>query len=65
MGEIMTTAMTVFTDWWDVVLAGVGLFALIATKTPNTSDDKIVDGIWKVVNFLGANLGRAKNAPDD
>ena len=40
----------------------VGGFALLATLTPNKSDDKIVQTILDVVNFLGANLGKAKNS---
>ena len=64
MGEILTTAASLAANWWDVILAAVGLFALIATKTPNQSDDAIANGIWKAVNFLGANLGKAKNSDD-
>lgn len=41
----------------------IGVFALVATRTPNTSDDKIVDVIYKLINFFGANLGKAKNDP--
>ena len=40
----------------------VGIFASIATMTPNESDNKIVDFLLKVINFLGANFGNAKNA---
>ena len=43
------------------VLTIVGAFAVIATKTANKSDDKIVQFILDIINFLGANLGKAKN----
>ncbi len=39
----------------------IGAFAIIATWTVNKSDDKIVQFLLDVVNFLGANLGNAKN----
>ena len=39
----------------------VGGFAVIASLTPNKSDDRIVQMILDVVNFLGANFGKAKN----
>jgi hypothetical protein len=39
----------------------VGGFAVIASMTPNKSDDRIVQMILDVVNFLGANFGKAKN----
>lgn len=48
---------------WDVVLAVVGLFALIATRTPNTVDNKVAQVLADIVNFLGANIGKAKNDP--
>jgi hypothetical protein len=44
-----------------IVLQVVGAFALIATLTPNKVDDRIAQVIMDVVNFLGANIGKAKN----
>ena len=43
------------------MLAAVGGFAVIASLTPNKSDDRIVQTILDMVNFLGANFGKAKN----
>ena len=42
----------------------VGVFAIIAAWTPNVSDNKIASMLLEAVNFLGANLGKARNAPD-
>ena len=39
----------------------VGGFAVLASLTPNKSDDRIVQIILDIVNFLGANIGKAKN----
>ena len=39
----------------------VGGFAVIASMTPNKSDDRVVQMILDMVNFLGANFGKAKN----
>jgi|TARA_R100000656_G_C3884389_1_gene115177 hypothetical protein len=39
----------------------VGGFAVLASLTPNKSDDRIVQIILDVVNFIGANFGKAKN----
>lgn len=39
----------------------VGGFAVIASMTPNKSDDRIVQIILDVVNFFGANFGKASN----
>ena len=39
----------------------VGGFAIIASMTPNKSDDRIVQMILDMVNFIGANFGKAKN----
>ena len=46
-----------------IVTSVVGTFALVATMTPNKSDDRVVQVIMDVVNFLGANWGKAKNDP--
>jgi hypothetical protein len=48
--------------WLDVITSIVGTFALIATRTANTSDDKIADILVKIIHFLGGNFGKAKNA---
>lgn len=48
-----------------MALTVVGVFAVIATKTANKSDDKIVQVILDIINFLGANLGKAKNDPTE
>ena len=45
-----------------VALQVVGLFSLIATLTPNSVDNKIAQVLMDLVNFLGANLGKSKNA---
>ena len=44
-----------------IITSFVGTFALIATLTPNKSDDKIVAFLQQLVNFFGANFGKAKN----
>ena len=45
----------------DALFKIVGGAAIIATITPNKSDDKIIDWLRKIVNFAGANFGKAKN----
>ncbi len=46
----------------EILTQAVGVFALVATLTPNTSDNAIVDFILKLINFGGANVGSSKNA---
>ena len=41
----------------------VGAFAVLATFTPNTADNELMDKVLKFVNFLGANFGKSKNMP--
>jgi len=48
------------TNWVEysaVILAILGAFSAIARITPNTSDDKIIDTIWKIINKLGLRGG--------
>lgn len=42
----------------------IGGFALVAAITPTKRDDSIVGKITKIVDFLGANFGAAKNKND-
>ena len=47
---------------YDIVVQVVGIAALVATLTPNESDNQVINGMLKVVNLLGANFGKASNA---
>jgi len=59
--EIITMVMGMIGEYLPAALAIVGGFALLATKTPNKVDDRILQVVLDVINFLGANLGKAKN----
>ena len=48
--------------WIPTALQIIGVFATIATLTPNKSDDRIVQFLLDLVNFLGGNIGKAKNS---
>ena len=48
-------------SWLGMLVTIVGCGALIATLTPNKSDDRIVQWILDIVNFVGANIGKARN----
>ena len=45
----------------ELIVQIVGVASLVATLTPNESDNKAVDFILNIINMLGANIGRAKN----
>jgi hypothetical protein len=53
--------LTSLPQYVEVVVQVVGAFALIAALTPNTSDNAIADFLLRLVNTLGANLGKAAN----
>ena len=46
----------------DIALKLVGAFAVVATMTPNESDNSIADGLMKIINMVGGNFGNARNA---
>ena len=46
----------------DIALKLVGAFAVVATLTPNESDNAVADGLMKIINTLGGNFGNARNA---
>jgi hypothetical protein len=52
-------------EWSSVVailLQVVGAFSVVATMTENKSDNTIADFLLRVVNTLGANVGKASNS---
>ena len=60
-GTIFNVISEFIVKWIPIVTSFVGSFALIATVTPNKVDDKIVQFILDIVNFLGGNFGNAAN----
>lgn len=44
-----------------IIVGIVGVFALISTVTPNNVDNRILQFVMDLVNFLGANIGKAAN----
>jgi hypothetical protein len=61
MGDIMGWVMSNWATIAVAIPAILGGFATLATLTPNTSDDKIIQKILDIVNMLGLNVGKAKN----
>jgi hypothetical protein len=59
--SMMTYIMTNWQAWLAAATSVVGSAAVIATLTPNKSDDRIVQWLLDIVNFIGANVGKAKN----
>lgn len=60
-GTIFQAISDFITQWFPIATSVVGTFAIIATATPNKVDDDIIQVLMKVINFLGANFGKAKN----
>ena len=58
---MMTYIMSNWQAWLAAATSVVGSAAIVATLTPNKSDDKIVQKILSIINFIGANVGKAKN----
>jgi hypothetical protein len=58
---LMTYIMTNWQTWLAIATSVIGSAAVIATLTPNKADDRIVQWLLDIVNFIGANVGKAKN----
>lgn len=43
-----------------LVIAAYAL-TLVSTITPNEADNRAADILWKIVNVIGLNFGKAKN----
>ena len=61
MSEMISYVMENYMQILSAVGGILGGFAVIASMTPNKSDDRVVQMILDMVNFLGANFGKAKN----
>ena len=61
MSDIVSVISNNYVAILSAVASIVGGFAVIASMTPNKSDDRLVQMILDVVNFLGANFGKASN----
>ncbi len=48
-----------------IVLEIIGVFAILATLTPNKADDKVVQIVLDLINAFGMNTGKAKNSKVD
>jgi hypothetical protein len=46
----------------EIALKVVGAFSVIASLTPNTTDNKVADALMRIINTIGFNIGQAKNA---
>ena len=61
MSEFVSVISSNYVGILSAAASIVGGFAVIASLTPNKSDDRIVQMILDVVNFFGANFGKASN----
>ena len=62
--ETLTSIITSMPVWLTAITALVTAAAGIAALTPTKSDDKIIGIILNVINVIGLNFGKAKNADD-
>ena len=46
---------------FELILKAIGFFSIIASMTPNETDNKIADFMMKAINMFGFNFGRARN----
>ena len=54
----------VFPEWVQALCGLVTAATAVTALTPSKSDDKIVDVVLKVMNFLAGNVLKNKNADD-
>ena len=60
--EWIQTVFSFVLEHWDQLFEVIGVAAVIATMTPNSSDDKIVSWVLAAINAAGANFGKSRNA---
>jgi len=53
-----------FPSWITAILTVVTAATAITALTPTKSDDKVLDIILRILNFVAGNVGKNKNADD-
>jgi len=59
--EIIMNVISIGQEWLPAITGLIAACATIATMTPTKVDDKIIQKILDVVNFIGLNFLGAKN----
>lgn len=59
--EVLAKIIVVATEWLPAVTGLITACAAIAALTPTNADNKIIDKILKVINFIGINILKAEN----
>ena len=60
--EVFANLMTSLPAWISAFTVTVTAATAITSLTPNKTDDKVLNAILKVLNFLAGNFGKNKNA---
>lgn len=63
---VMTATTSIATDWSSLIQIGlsiVGAASAIAAVTPTPRDDGAIGRLYKVLELLALNVGRAKDTP--
>lgn len=58
---MLTTILSVIPDWIEALSLLVASASVIAASTTTPSDDKWFGKIYKFLNFLAINFGKAKS----
>ena len=48
-------------NFFSIATQIIGVFAVIASMTPNEADNQILDKAARLINVFGFNFGKAKN----
>lgn len=63
-GDSIWSFLEGFPVWLTAITTVVTAATAITALTPTKTDDKIINSILKVLNFLAGNFGKNKNADD-
>jgi len=62
--EMLTSFVDAWPNWISGIAGLISACAVLAALTPTKSDDRIVGWLLRIINVVGINVGRAKNADD-
>jgi len=59
--EFIMSTLEIFPAWLQAIMGVVTAATAITALTPSTADDKVINFVLKILNFLAGNFAKNRN----